>query len=246
VSLIGDALRRARQEAAERESDRKGILFSAKIAEGPTRSNLGLGLAIGALIAVIATVAGGAAVWWILGVGGSDRDQRPVAATETATEAGAPAIVEPASASASVSDPDPDPVPVPEGSDSNSDQRQPSAAATGTATEPTSAPESNDNDSDSGSSGGSNRATDDPTTSGPESGFLGTENGEEIYILEADLGDVSLSLDFLIYREVDPFAEINGVEVHLGGTIEGYRVKAIERDRVSLSNGRRTIVLRAP
>ena len=70
---------------------------------------------------------------------------------------------------------------------------------------------------------------------------------EEIYILEADLGyGVSLSLDFLIYREVDPFAEINGVELHLGGTIEGYRVKAIERDRVTLSNGRRTIVLRAP
>lgn len=108
-------------------------------------------------------------------------------------------------------------------------------------------PESSNDDSDSSGGGGSNRATDDPTTSGPEPGFVGTENDEEIYILEADLGNgVILSLDFLIYREVDPFAEINGVEVHLGGTIEGYRVKAIERDRVTLSNGRKTVVLRAP
>ena len=60
MSLIGDALRKARQEATERESDRRGILFSAKIADSPTRSNLGVGLALGAFIAVIATVAGGA------------------------------------------------------------------------------------------------------------------------------------------------------------------------------------------
>jgi len=80
-----------------------------------------------------------------------------------------------------------------------------------------------------------------------ESGFVGKEGDEEIYILEADLGNgVSLSLDFLIFREEDPFAEINGVELHLGGSIGGYRVKAIERDRVTLSNGRRTVVLRAP
>ena len=46
MSLIGDALRKARQEASERESNRKGILFSAKINDSPTQSNLGLGLAL--------------------------------------------------------------------------------------------------------------------------------------------------------------------------------------------------------
>ncbi len=35
MSLIGDALRKTRKEAAERESDRKGVLFSARIAESP-------------------------------------------------------------------------------------------------------------------------------------------------------------------------------------------------------------------
>ena len=72
------------------------------------------------------------------------------------------------------------------------------------------------------------------------------EDGDEVYILEATLGEVHLSLDFIIFREDDPFAEINGVELHLGGVIDGYRVKTIERDRVRLSNGHRSIVLRAP
>ena len=255
MSLIGDALRKARQEAADRESERKGILFSAKIADGPTRSNLGLGLALGALIAVIATVAGGTAVWWILGVGDADRDQSrsapsaalvdpasgsesafesasessgqrqqaaaasgTAAAAETATGADPAPAPAPESASASASDPDAVPMPVPD----DGEQGQRPAAVTA----PASAPESH------------------PMT---ESGFVGKEGDEEIYILEADLGNgVSLSLDFLIFREEDPFAEINGVELHLGGTIGGYRVKAIERDRVTLSNGRRTVVLRAP
>ena len=249
MSLIGDALRKARQEAAERESDRKGILFSAKIAEGPTRSNLGLGLALGALIAVTATVAGGAAVWWILGGAGSDRDQRSAAVTGTGT--GTAAIVEPASESASESSVS--------GSDSGSgsgrgseQHRQPApvfessptplpAFESASALDQPSSPQPRTTGSAAADTTESASA---PTT---ETGFVGKEGGEEIYILEADLGNgVSLSLDFLIYRDVDPFAEINGVEVHLGGTIEGYRVKAIARDRVTLSNGRRTVVLRAP
>jgi len=239
VSLIGDALRKARQEAAERDSDRKGILFSAKIADSPSRSNLGLGLALGALIAVIATVAGGVAVWWILGVGDRAQDQGQPPAEKTA------AILEPESAS--------------EGSDSggnsssDSDQRQQSAAVR--AAEATSefyqAPILNPPASEpattteaaTASASGSASASD----SNPATGFMGKENGDEIYIMEADLGNgVNLSLGYLIFREEDPFAEINGVELHLGGTIEGFRVKDITRDRVTLSNGRRTIVLRAP
>ena len=65
MSLIGDALRKTRQEAAARETEAKGVLFSAKIANPPARSHLGLGLALGAVIAVAATVAGGGAVWWL-------------------------------------------------------------------------------------------------------------------------------------------------------------------------------------
>jgi len=239
VSLIGDALRKARQEASERESDRKGILFSAKIADSPGRSNLGLGLALGALIAVFATVAGGAAVWWVLG--GADTDEAP---TIEATQSGSIDQV--------IDDP------VPEGSDisgsgSEQDQGQQSATLSPAAVDPDPTPDPDpDPDPDEtviNSSGGDSAGGDvqSPHIEMPASGFLGKENGEEIYILEADLGNgVSLSLGYLIFREEDPFAEINGVELHLGGTIEGFRVKDITRDRVKLSNGRRTIVLRAP
>jgi hypothetical protein len=85
-----------------------------------------------------------------------------------------------------------------------------------------------------------------PTEDEPTTGFAGMEGGDEVYVLEADLGDVTLSLDFLVYRATDPFAEVNGVEVHLGGTVAGFRVKDIEKDRVRLSDGHRTIVLRTP
>jgi hypothetical protein len=81
---------------------------------------------------------------------------------------------------------------------------------------------------------------------GIEGGFAGTEDGADVYILDAEFGKVRLSLDYIIFRPDDPFAEINGIELHLGGVIEGYRVKAIEHDRVRLSNGRKDIVLRTP
>ena len=234
MSLIGDALRKARQEASERESDRKGILFSAKIADSPGRSNLGLGLALGALIAVFATVAGGAAVWWVLG--GADTDEPP---TIEATQSGSldPVTEDP------VTDPAPDQAPSPKPHVSSPKPQASSLRpqASDTAAEAVSDAISSSNGEHAGGD------VQSPQIEMPASGFLGKENGEEIYILEADLGNgVSLSLGYLIFREEDPFAEINGVELHLGGTIEGFRVKDITRDRVTLSNGRRTIVLKAP
>lgn len=254
MSLVGDALRKARREAAERESQRRGILYSARIADQPTRSNLGLGLALGALIAVVATVAGGLAVWWIFVRG---TPQQPGAITATpAAEVGHAASAPP-----------------PELDSDDSDQRQPprsgattAGSGSGQRRRPTaesgpdvvSVPEPPAREATPGtttppdtavSPGEADRSPHDSGAAahGPEPGFAGVENGEEVFILEADLGGgVILSLDFLVYRPEDPFAEINGVEVHLGGTIEGFRVKTIERDRVRLTDGRRTIVLRAP
>ena len=231
MSLIGDALRKTRQEAAERESNRQGVLFSAKISDSPTRAHLGLGLAIGALIAVAATVAGGGAVWWLLGRGETIQTGPPESAAPAATvivetteapiqtsssppaEAQAMPSVEDTSASPIRSDPV-DPAPI-------------QAAA-----EPTVIVDTAES-----------RKSEDKNLS---EGFAGIEDGDEVYILDADLGSVRLSLDFIVFRTDDPFVEINGVELHLGGVIEGYRVKAIEKDQIRLSNGRRSIVLRAP
>ncbi|HSL16925.1 MAG TPA: hypothetical protein VLB51_03375, partial [Methylomirabilota bacterium] len=90
-------------------------------------------------------------------------------------------------------------------------------------------------------------ASESTTDEAKSQGFVGVEDGNEVYILEADLGRGRvLSLDYIVFRADDPYAEINGVEVHLGGVVSGFRVKAVERDRVILSDGRRTLVLRTP
>jgi len=231
VSLIGDALRKARKEAAERETDRRGVLFSAKINDSPSRSNLGLGLALGAVIAVVATVAGGGMVWWLLGRDQPQESARhsTVSTTDTATVSAIPTQIpssgaaepedSPRSSVAAVPTPSAEPV----GSGPNTPRGGPQP-------EPTIAPT--------------------PVAAAVEDeageGFIGIEDGDEVFVMEADLGRVRLSLDYIVFRNDDPFAEINGIELHLGGVVDGFRVKAIERDRVRLSDGRRSIVLRAP
>lgn len=234
MSLVGDALRKARQEAAERDSERRGMLFSARISDSPKNSQLGLGLAIGAVIALAATIGGGAAVLWFL-----DR--------------GAPTDPPVAVAKVESSDPVTD---RPESRTVPGDKaalhreveaertRQTVSPARETGTGEVSAPDLGRETSADASNPPKERVK--PATVKRSEGFTGTIDGEEIYILEADLGSVVLSLDFIVFRTDDSFAEINGVELHVGGVVEGFRVKAIDRDRVHLSDGRRNIALRTP
>jgi len=235
MSLIGDALRKTRQEAAERESERKGVLFSAKIANPPARSNLGLGLALGAVIAIAATVAGGSAAWWLLSRGEATQPEASGSAptaVEQVTGADRPAFESPLPSPAGLESPNTVPPDVAPDSGSTADTGPTELGSEEHAARPTVAVK-----------------TTAPTTSETtefNGGFIGVEDGVDVYVLEANLGRVQLSLDYIIFRTDDPFAEINGVELHLGGVIEGYRVKAIDRDRVHLSNGRKDIVLRTP
>ncbi|MEE4273086.1 MAG: hypothetical protein V2I67_15540 [Thermoanaerobaculales bacterium] len=228
MSLIGDALRKARQQAAERDNERKGVLFSARIADAPTRSNLGLGIALGAAIAVVATVAGGVAVWWVL-----ESADRSVPAVVPASVAESEAVPEAASETVDAAVAGTDTV-------------------TGTASAP--APAVTDTESDTGSDTDTTTdtvtdavtVTDTGAASDTETGSIGNDREAEVYLMEADLGTAVLSLDYIVFRPDDPYAEVNGQEVHLGTVIEGFRVKAIQRDRVVLSDGRRNVVLRAP
>ncbi len=59
------------------------------------------------------------------------------------------------------------------------------------------------------------------------------------------MGGTTLRLDYLVYRPSDPFAEINGVELHEGWEIEGYTVVRIQTDRVVLEGPEGKVVLRA-
>jgi hypothetical protein len=263
MSLIGDALRKTRREAAEREVERRGVLYSARITDAPTRSNLGLGLLLGALIAIVATVAGGVAVWWLFS---RNAPERPIEAS--AVQAAAAVTATPQA-----------------DGDNNSSQDAPrraesaavaetgagtvagtgagtatgAVAGTGTAAG-AGAGSAAATESDSGSEAASDPETEPltdgdgeqhpppeaPTETSVTTGYAGTEDGDEVYLLEAEVGGVRLELDYIVYRTVDPFAEINGIEVHQGSTVAGFRVKEIEKDRVRLSDGRRSIVLRTP
>ncbi len=267
MSLIGDALRKARLEAAEREVERRGVLYSARIADAPGRSNLGLGLVLGAALALLATAAGGATVWWLFVRGAADRPS-PSAAAQTGMEArvgsdlggggggvsGSGGVSDSNSDSGSNSGSNSDSNSNRDGgrdggSSGNGDSRQePLAAPPAPQIEPTgrTGPETGDPAGPAAAGNEQPRSAPPPSPGPSADGFTGVEDGAEVYILEADLGTVRLGLDFIVFRPEDPFAEINGVEVHLGSTVGGFRVKAIEADRVRLSDGRRDIVLRAP
>ena len=240
MSLVGDALRKARREAAQRDAERRGVLYSARISDPPARSNLGLGLILGAVIAIVATAAGGTVAWWLLRGGPSEPAGASAARGKPVALEAAPGAPEPAA--------EPDSV-VPATAETPTNDRNTTEHETVTTTARASEPAEPEvrEPAATPAIAGVVPTPDQPTDDeGTPQGFVGIEDGNEVYILEADLGTTVLSLDYIISRAEDPFAEVNGIEVHLGGVVGGFRVKAIEDDRVFLSDGRRTVVLRTP
>ena len=244
MSLVGDALRKARREAAARDAERRGVLYSARISEAPPRSNLGLGLVLGAVIAVVATAAGGSVAWWLLRDGTdapsqARADSGPVAAVGTMPSVAGPGSSVKTGTAAGPIPQGAEPLPSgPAGTASTDGGRLdqgPVEALPAPVAPPAEAPSAE------------TTLDEPPGDDATPEGFVGVEDGNEVYILEAELGGGRvLSLDYIVFRADDPYAEINGVEVHLGGVVAGFRVKAVERDRVVLSDGRRTVVLRTP
>jgi len=51
---------------------------------------------------------------------------------------------------------------------------------------------------------------------------------------EGKVDGVRLTLDYLVYRSKDPFAQINGIEVHVGWEVDGFKVLAISEDTIRL------------
>ena len=104
MSLINDALRKARQAAAEHEAQQPDTAFRAPKAYPSRSSPRRSGVAVLALVAVMAGLAGAAVAWWVVG-----QREQPVAAVipmptpsptpiVEAPKAEAPAVVPVASA----------------------------------------------------------------------------------------------------------------------------------------------------
>jgi hypothetical protein len=64
--------------------------------------------------------------------------------------------------------------------------------------------------------------------------------------MDAELGYASLSLGYIVFRPVRPFAEINGNDVYEGSEVAGFKVEKIEVDRVVLRDDRGLLELRVP
>ena len=71
-------------------------------------------------------------------------------------------------------------------------------------------------------------------------------DGNRVFVMEAEIGGVTLSLGYIVARSSNPFAEINGTEVWIDSEIEGFVVEAIEADRVILRDDKGLLILRVP
>jgi len=61
---------------------------------------------------------------------------------------------------------------------------------------------------------------------------------------EGTVDGIKLTLDYLVYRTNDPFAQINGAEVHVGWEVAGFKVLAIDEESVRLQGKNGPVILR--
>jgi hypothetical protein len=238
VSLISDALRKARREATERGDHRKSVVVPATVIERPGR--VGSGVLVGAVVAVAAALVGASVAWWLLAGrvapdhGGAPHGESSKSAASAAPDLEPPiaeqdlgAAPGPPTAGGSLGEP--------EGTES-SDIVAPAGAMR-------SEPVTERPDSESASETTAEERI-GPRNRERHAGSGADGSGGRIFVVDADLGDLQLTLDYIIYRPSDPFAQINGVEVHVGDSVAGFAVEEITRDHVLLRDAEGALELR--
>lgn len=237
MSLINDALRKARQAAAEHESRQPPAAFRAPKAypsRGPRRRG---GPLLLVLVAAAAGLSGAALVWWTV-----DDDGQGVTVSEPPVADATPKTgmeSQPESVAGQIEGALADPGGAIDSEEpSTQDVESPhEEAVEGAAMEAVAVP-------------GEETAQTvpvPPNTAAPRSDEplvqKGSADGERVYVLDANLGYASLSLGFIVARSVNPFAKINDTEVYVGSEVAGFVVENIEEDRVTLRDSRGQLVL---
>lgn len=223
MSLIGEALKRARLESARREGEERGTAHSSMPAYLPARRRSGAGW----IIATALSAAAGAGVVYLLVT-------RPPASTpedsarpplldreETATlsdsaaNAAAPAPSSPAEAAVP-----PSPA---------SQTASPSDSEVSPPSPPPPAP-----------------ATDPPAPKAPAATPVAdpVPPGARVYVSVAELGTTRLELDGIVASPTDPVVMINRKLLGIGEGLQGWVVEKIEAKQVTLRGGDEIIVLR--
>jgi hypothetical protein len=224
VSLISEALRKARQDEARKDTKVRGVVPSTLLGR---RSRSSSALAVGLVVVLAAAIGGAAAAWWLLGGRGAAKAAR--------SEGGTPA--------APAATPAPSPAPA-LANEAEKLVTQPAADASASASLPheyLAAPPR--------PTGKIASPTPEQQAGGaPSPGSLqepaadGTHERE--YVLDAHLGRVKFHLDYIVYRPSAPFASINDQQVRIGSVIEGFEVTEISPEFVRLRGARGTVVLR--
>lgn len=229
MSLVSEALRKARQEAAAREAVRRTGVAAPGLVAPPARRGLALHPLLLAALVLAAGLAGALGAWLVLGRGPE--------ATGTGHPAGAPGSVPTPALPARevraglVVAADPGPPSPPTVTHAPTSSRATPVAAThvpvasslvaGRPGEPPPAP---------------------PAGAAPAAP---AGAADRTFVLDADLGRVKLHLDFVVYKPSAPFAAINGIQVVPGSIVEGLVVEEIGRGFVRLRDGQGTVTLKA-
>jgi hypothetical protein len=243
MSLITEALRKARQEAAQREGRERGIPHGLVVP--PKRWRSGPGLALVVAIALAAAVAGAAVAWWTLG------RHATTEASRTAAALPAPATPAPSTKLQAAALPPDTPargeretfaahaVPAPQAPEK-------SGSAAVVQTPQVGRPTSMTEPAESEPSHGTEEAREGEVGERPVTHKGSVERGprEREFVIDADLGHTKLHLDYVVYRPSSPFAGINGQQVMIGSVIEGFQVEEIGPELVRLRDARGTVVLR--
>jgi len=238
VSLVSEALRKARREAAERKRPSRLPAPLPEPASSGRSTRFGAGLVVGASIALAAALLGAAATWWVVarpsvGAEGQVAAETPVVARIQAVGVAPPGPAvrgEPTPTAPGLPAP-----PVPTGAPGSHAAEQSRLAEPGQrpfaepplTAGPTPRPVSNQ-----------------PDPAGPPSPPAVVSSGERAFVLEADLGYARLSLGFVVARPTDPFAEVNGQEVHVGSVVDGFTVEEITDRGVTLRDARGPLELK--
>jgi hypothetical protein len=238
MSLISEALRKVRQDGAT--GDPTAPRMTPPPPRSPRRPSSNLGVAVGVLVGAAAAIAGGAVVWWAL----AERPTSiPVAAV--ADDAGGPAgqteVGEPAAAAGQPATPDAV-VPTPPLPANDVGDRVVEVLEQPLPARPTRPPVIADLDAPAPPVAMTVAPSSAPqptpaATHGPD--------GELVFVLDAEIDGVSLSLDYIIFRPTNPFAAVNGHDVVVGSIVEGFLVEEISEHKIRLSKAGQTVILRS-
>ena len=235
MSLVGDALRRARAEAAER----RGVAIPPGLGPPIRRSLLGGPVLVGAALVLVAAAAA-VVTWWVV------EDNAPATRASSRTSTAEPRIGgEDRSAGAaeqpttvSVATPASPPMPA---------EDEPAADATGPAALPADDQSTSTSSMSEREAGHQTAAPDDAIAASappPTPPPITNPAGERSFVIDAELGYAKLHLDYLVYKPSAPFARINSRDVIVGSIIEGFKVHEIGPDFVRLSDSRGPLTLR--